>query len=53
MSRKFKSTSDEILTATKFGTATLRLVGGKIEYTQTKDSIGKEYPRKFTLRHNK
>ena len=34
-------------------TATLRLVGGKLEYTQTKGSIGKEYPRKFTLNRNK
>jgi len=30
-------------------TATLRLVGGKLEFTQTKGSMGEGYPRKFTL----
>jgi hypothetical protein len=30
-------------------TATLRLVSGKLEFTQTKGSIGNGYPRKFSL----
>ena len=34
-------------------TATLRLVGGKMEFTQTKGSIGQDYPRAFSLSRNK
>ncbi len=34
-------------------TATLKLVNGKLEFTQTKGSIGEEYPRKFILSRNK
>jgi hypothetical protein len=34
-------------------TATLRLVGGKLEFTQTKGSIGEGYPRTFSLNRNK
>lgn len=34
-------------------TATLKLVGGKLEFTQTKGSIGKSYPRTFILTKNR
>jgi hypothetical protein len=34
-------------------TATLRLVGGKLELTQTKGSIGDGYPRTFSLNRGK
>jgi hypothetical protein len=34
-------------------TATLKLVGGKLEFTQTKGSIGKSYPRTFVLTKNR
>jgi hypothetical protein len=33
--------------------ATLKLVGGKLEFTQTKGSIGKSYPRTIVLKKNK
>jgi hypothetical protein len=33
--------------------ATLRLVGGNLEWTQTKGSIGEGYPRKFFLSRNR
>ena len=34
-------------------TATVKLLNGKLEFTQTKGSIGKEYPRKFMLTKSK
>src|SRR5436190_3977665 len=34
-------------------TATLRLASGKLEFTQTKGSIGEDYPHTFILGHNK
>ncbi|HZH34832.1 MAG TPA: hypothetical protein VEX64_08330 [Pyrinomonadaceae bacterium] len=34
-------------------TATLKLVGGKLEFTQTKGSIGKGYPSSFVLTKNR
>jgi hypothetical protein len=34
-------------------TATLKLVGGQLEFTQTKGTIGAEYPRTFMLSRGK
>ena len=34
-------------------TATLKIVGGKLEFTQTKGTIGKGYPQTFVLTRNK
>lgn len=33
--------------------ATIKIIGGKLEFTQTKGTIGGGYPRKFTLTKNK
>ena len=33
-------------------TATLKLIGRKLEFTQTKGSIGKSYPRSFVMTKN-